>query len=71
MTKRIWAGLLALGMALTALAGPVSNFLLALLLLCGCAAPQKAPEGSPCAGCPYWREISCVFCYWKYFKEQS
>ena len=34
-------------------------------------APRKAPEGSPCAGCPYWREISCVFCYWKYFKEQS
>ena len=34
-------------------------------------APQKAPEGSPCAGCPYLREISCVFCYWKYFKEQS
>ena len=33
MTKRIWAGLLALGMALTALAGPVSNSLLALLLL--------------------------------------
>ena len=33
--------------------------------------PQKAPEESPCAGCPYWREISCVFCYWKYFKEQS
>ena len=35
------------------------------------SAPQKAPEGLPCAGCPYWREISCVFCYWKYFKEQS
>ena len=33
MTKRIWAGLLALGMALTALAGPASNFLLAFLLL--------------------------------------
>ena len=35
MTKRIWAGLLALGMAVTALAGPVSNFLLALVLLVG------------------------------------
>lgn len=20
-------------------------------------APQKAPEGMPCAGCPYWRGI--------------
>ena len=26
-------------------------------------APQKAPEGTPCAGCPYWRGIGCVFCY--------
>ena len=34
-------------------------------------APQKAPEGLPYAGCPYWRGITCVFCYWKYFKEQS
>ena len=33
--------------------------------------PQKVPEGSPCAGCSYWRKITCVFCYWKYFKEQS
>lgn len=33
--------------------------------------PQKAPKGSPCAGCSYWRGITCVFCYWKYFKEQS
>ena len=24
-------------------------------------APQKAPEGSPCAGCPYWREIYLCF----------
>ena len=23
-------------------------------------APQKAPEGTPCAGCPYWREIIMV-----------
>lgn len=23
-------------------------------------APQKAPEGTPCAGCPYWREIACI-----------
>lgn len=27
--------------------------------------PQKALEGSPCAGCSYWRGITCVFCYWK------
>ena len=33
MTKRIWAGLLALGMALTALAGPVANLLLAFVIL--------------------------------------
>ena len=32
---------------------------------------QKAPEGSPCAGGSYWRGITCVFCYWKCFKEQS
>jgi|GEM_PF-322206 len=24
-------------------------------------APQKAPEGTPCAGCPYWRGIGCLF----------
>lgn len=34
-------------------------------------APQKAPEGSPCAGGSYWRGITYVFCYWKCFKEQS
>ena len=33
--------------------------------------PQKVPEGSPCAGCSYWRGITCVFCYWRYFKEQN
>ena len=33
------------------------------------SAPQKAPEGSPCAGCPYWQDITCVFCHWKYLKE--
>ena len=32
-------------------------------------APQKAPEGTPCAGCPYWRGIMCVFCYREYFKD--
>lgn len=26
-------------------------------------APQKASEGTPCAGCPYWQGIGCVFCY--------
>ena len=35
------------------------------------SAPQKAPEGSPCAGCPYWQGITCVFCYWKYLKERG
>ena len=34
-------------------------------------APQKAPEGTPCAGCPYWREIACVFCYQERLKKQS
>ncbi len=32
---------------------------------------QKAPKGSPCAECPYWRGIVCVFCYQKHRKEQS
>ena len=32
---------------------------------------QKAPEGSPCARCPYWRGIACVFCYWERLKKQS
>ena len=34
-------------------------------------APQKALEGSPCAGCPYWRGIMCVLCYWEHFKSKS
>ena len=34
-------------------------------------APQKAPEGTPCTGCPYWRGIACVFCYRDHFKKQS
>lgn len=34
------------------------------------SAPQKAPEGSPCAGCPYWQGITCVFCYRKHLKKQ-
>ena len=25
--------------------------------------PVKAPEGSRCHGCPYWRGIGCVTCY--------
>ena len=33
-------------------------------------APQKAPEGSPCVGCSYWRGITCVFCYRKHLKKQ-
>lgn len=35
------------------------------------SAPQKAPEGSPCAGYPYWQGITCVFCHWKYLKERD
>ena len=34
-------------------------------------APQKAPEGTPCVGCPYWREIAGVFCYQERLKKQS
>lgn len=34
-------------------------------------APQKAPEGTPCAGCPYWREIACVFCYQERLKSRA
>lgn len=25
----------------------------------------KAPKGSRCSGCPYWRGIGCVSCYWE------
>ena len=25
--------------------------------------PSKAPKGSRCHGCPYWRGIACVSCY--------
>ena len=25
--------------------------------------PSKAPKGSRCHGCPYWRGIGCVSCY--------
>ena len=34
-------------------------------------APQKAPEGTPCAGCPYWRGIGCRFCYREHLKKQG
>ena len=34
-------------------------------------APQKAPEGTPGAGCPYWREIACVVWYQERLKKQS
>ena len=34
-------------------------------------APQKAPEGTPCAGCPYWRGITCVFCYREHLQKQG
>jgi len=33
--------------------------------------PQKAPEGTPCAGCPYWRGIGCAFCYREHLKKQG
>lgn len=26
-------------------------------------ATSKAPKGSRCHGCPYWRGIACVPCY--------
>ena len=26
-------------------------------------ATPKAPKGSRCAGCPYWRGIACMSCY--------
>lgn len=29
----------------------------------GPAAPEPAPKGSRCHGCPYWRGIACVSCY--------
>ncbi len=35
------------------------------------SAPQKAPEGTPCAGCSYWRGIMCVFCYREHLKKQG
>ena len=25
--------------------------------------PAPAPEGTKCHGCPYWKGITCVFCY--------
>ena len=35
------------------------------------SALQKAPEGTPCAGCPYWQAIGCVFCYREHLKKQG
>lgn len=32
-------------------------------------APANAPEGSPCAGCSYWRGIVCVSCYRELLKQ--
>lgn len=29
----------------------------------GPAAPEPAPKGSRCHGCPYWWGISCVSCF--------
>ena len=30
----------------------------------------KAPKGTPCEGCPYWRGIVCVFCFRLLVKER-
>ena len=31
----------------------------------------KAPKGSRCSGCPYWRGISCVSCYRELLKTPA
>ena len=31
----------------------------------------EAPSGTHCKGCPYWRGISCVFCYREHLKKQD
>ena len=31
----------------------------------------EAPRGTPCKGCPYWRGISCAFCYREHLKKQD
>lgn len=31
---------------------------------------SKAPIGTPCKGCPYWREIACVFCFTERLKKR-
>ena len=31
----------------------------------------KAPRGSRCSGCPYWRGISCVSCYRELLKTPA
>lgn len=32
-------------------------------------APIKAPKGTRCHGCPYWRGIACISCYRELLKE--
>ena len=31
----------------------------------------KAPKGSRCSGCPYWRGIGCVSCYRELLKTPA
>ena len=31
----------------------------------------KAPTGSRCSGCPYWRGIGCVSCYRELLKTPA
>lgn len=35
--------------------------------------PQRVepPDGSRCAGCPYWRGIMCVSCYRELLKNRQ
>lgn len=34
-------------------------------------ATPKAPKGSRCDGCPYWRGIACMSCYWDLLKPPA
>lgn len=34
-------------------------------------AVPKAPRGSRCSGCPYWRGIGCVSCYQELLKTSG
>ncbi|MDO5399893.1 MAG: hypothetical protein Q4F17_02790 [Eubacteriales bacterium] len=30
----------------------------------------KAPIGTPCKECPYWRGIACIFCFKEHLKKR-